>query len=225
MRLPLTIVFLVLFAPLARGQVKFTLDLHDIIKSTFFTESNADAIVDGLNANVTQGKQFNVRLVPGGSGGVLVGTQAAGSRLSWGSVETFAGQAAAVSVQNYQTQNGLDVHVTGTGGIAIIGESDTGAAAAKFVQTTRYDFPCAFIWRSAATGSSDAALIDLKSPGVADLIRLENASTPQTILDVLGSVHPPHLADSAAQNDSEYFSTTAGKMCYKDSGGAVHPLY
>ncbi len=39
------------------------------------------------------------------------------------------------------------------------------------------------------------------------------------------SFKPPHLADSIANNDSMYYSTTASKMVYKDSAGAVHNLY
>lgn len=40
-----------------------------------------------------------------------------------------------------------------------------------------------------------------------------------------GSFTPPSLADSAAQNNSLYYSTTATKLVYKDSGGVVHALY
>lgn len=36
---------------------------------------------------------------------------------------------------------------------------------------------------------------------------------------------PPSLADTAASNNRIYFSTTANKLVYKDSAGAVHPLY
>jgi hypothetical protein len=39
-----------------------------------------------------------------------------------------------------------------------------------------------------------------------------------------GSWRPPHLADSAAVNDSLYYSTTQGKLCYK-LGGTAFPLY
>lgn len=36
---------------------------------------------------------------------------------------------------------------------------------------------------------------------------------------------PPSIADSAAANGTVYYSTTAGKLVYKDSGGAVNNLY
>jgi hypothetical protein len=40
-----------------------------------------------------------------------------------------------------------------------------------------------------------------------------------------GSHKPAHLADTAATNDSIYYSTTAGKLVYKDSTGTVNNLY
>ena len=40
-----------------------------------------------------------------------------------------------------------------------------------------------------------------------------------------GSIQPASLSDSAATNNSLYYSTTQSKMCYKDSGGTVNNLY
>jgi len=40
-----------------------------------------------------------------------------------------------------------------------------------------------------------------------------------------GTIQPASLADSAAPNDSIYYSTTAAKLVYKDSGGTVNNLY
>jgi hypothetical protein len=39
------------------------------------------------------------------------------------------------------------------------------------------------------------------------------------------SSKPVHLADADAENDSIYYSTDAGKLVYKDSGGTVNDLY
>lgn len=36
---------------------------------------------------------------------------------------------------------------------------------------------------------------------------------------------PASVADGAAPNNSIYFSTTQGKLVYKDAGGVVHDLY
>lgn len=49
--------------------VKTKLDENTVVKSEFFTTPNADAIIDGLNAHASQGKQFASRLIPGGGGG------------------------------------------------------------------------------------------------------------------------------------------------------------
>lgn len=39
------------------------------------------------------------------------------------------------------------------------------------------------------------------------------------------SLKPAHLSDAEAQADSVYYSTTASKVCYKDSSGVIHNLY
>ncbi len=49
-------------------EVHLTLDRHCAAKPEFFTQQNADAIIDGLNAHASQGKQFVPRLIPGGGG-------------------------------------------------------------------------------------------------------------------------------------------------------------
>lgn len=40
-----------------------------------------------------------------------------------------------------------------------------------------------------------------------------------------GSLKPASLTDASAANDSIYYSTTASKLVYKDSGGTVNALY
>jgi len=40
-----------------------------------------------------------------------------------------------------------------------------------------------------------------------------------------GSVRPVTLADADAENNSIYYSSTASKLVYKDSGGVVNNLY
>lgn len=40
-----------------------------------------------------------------------------------------------------------------------------------------------------------------------------------------GSIKPASLSDASASNDSIYYSTTQGKLVYKDSGGTVNSLY
>ena len=45
------------------------------------------------------------------------------------------------------------------------------------------------------------------------------------IISCTGGFQPPHMADASAANDTIYYSTTAGKLVYKDSGGTVNNLY
>ena len=49
----------------------------------------------------------------------------------------------------------------------------------------------------------------------------------QTLNNLLpnGAYIPFSQADSAAPSNSMYYSTTQGKLVYKDSGGTVHDLY
>lgn len=60
----------------------------------------------------------------------------------------------------------------------------------------------------------------------ADLTQWQNSSS--TVLSKVkadGSMQPASMADSAATNDSIYYSTTASKLVYKDAGGTVNALY
>ena len=52
-----------------------------------------------------------------------------------------------------------------------------------------------------------------------------SSSTVLTAFDATGAWEPPSMADSAAPNNSVYYSTTASKLVYKDSGGTVNNLY
>jgi hypothetical protein len=40
-----------------------------------------------------------------------------------------------------------------------------------------------------------------------------------------GAFQPASMADSSAANNTLYYSTTAGKLVYKDSSGTVNNLY
>lgn len=44
-------------------------------------------------------------------------------------------------------------------------------------------------------------------------------------IDQTGAMKPASMADSAAANDTVYYSTDASKLVYKDSGGSVNNLY
>lgn len=44
-------------------------------------------------------------------------------------------------------------------------------------------------------------------------------------LEIAGGFTPASLADGSATNGTIYYSTTASKLAYKDSGGVVNALY
>jgi hypothetical protein len=61
---------------------------------------------------------------------------------------------------------------------------------------------------------------------IADLEQWQDSSAnPLSRIYASGAIGPAHLADSAAPNDSIYYSTTASKLVYKDSSGTVNALY
>jgi hypothetical protein len=50
-------------------------------------------------------------------------------------------------------------------------------------------------------------------------------ATVMDALNTLAASQPPSLADVDAADNTLYYSTTASKLVYKDSGGAVNALY
>jgi hypothetical protein len=56
-------------------------------------------------------------------------------------------------------------------------------------------------------------------------IKTFNGTTSNTIYDRNGYQTPITSTDAAAPNNSQYFSSDAGKLVYKDSGGTVNNLY
>lgn len=50
-------------------------------------------------------------------------------------------------------------------------------------------------------------------------------ATRAGFIDENGAFNPPSLADSDANNNSVYYSTTQSKLVYKDSSGVVNNLY
>jgi hypothetical protein len=72
---------------------------------------------------------------------------------------------------------------------------------------------------STADSTNDTALIRTGAAAV----KVTDGSTNTGSL--LANLKPVHQADSAAANDTIYYSTTASKLVYKDSGGTVNNLY
>lgn len=68
--------------------------------------------------------------------------------------------------------------------------------------------------------------VKLYASQTADAIQtMDSSSTVLFRVLAGGGVRFASMADSAAPNDSTYYSTTGSKLSYKDSGGTVHALY
>jgi len=84
------------------------------------------------------------------------------------------------------------------------------------------------------------AIIHVITPSASDIVSIfqaaaaqtanvtewrENAGLVMSSIDKNGAWNPPSIADVNAVNNSVYYSTDAGKLVYKDSGGTPNQLY
>jgi hypothetical protein len=78
-------------------------------------------------------------------------------------------------------------------------------------------------------GGTTDAFPSIKRNGTAINFRLANDSADCPItaaaITASGAITPATLTDAAAPNGSIYFSSTASRLVYKDSGGTVNNLY
>lgn len=86
----------------------------------------------------------------------------------------------------------------------------------------------AYTWTSQPDATRTSRVVhSITIDGVrTEYVRAEG-TTGNTVpkISLAGGVTPASLADSAAANGTIYYSTTAGKLVYKDSSGVVNPLY
>lgn len=78
------------------------------------------------------------------------------------------------------------------------------------------------------TGSSAAKGIVIRGAASQSANLEEWQDSTGSVLSAIrsnGAIQPATLADSAAANNSIYYSSTAGKLVYKDSAGTVNNLY
>jgi hypothetical protein len=75
------------------------------------------------------------------------------------------------------------------------------------------------------SGSVTAAVVNAASQSVDSFRVTNNSGTTQFAIGHNGTMKPPTLADSAAENNTIYYSSDASKLVYKDSGGSVNALY
>lgn len=160
-------------------------------------------------------------------GSTLVGYES-GFNFS-GSVNTYIGYRT-----GFNAAGGGNV---GVGGFAI-GQSVTSSNSSVFVgygvgSSKTGITKCIYVGSgttSIETVSSNEIVIGCDAVGQgSNTTVLGNSSTTATYifgnLIPSGAVAPASLADSAAPNNAIYFSTTAGKLVYKDAGGSVNNLY
>jgi hypothetical protein len=78
----------------------------------------------------------------------------------------------------------------------------------------------------ATSGSNGKVIVRGLASNTANLQEWQNnAGTALSAVKADGSIQPASMADSAATNNSIYYSTTASKLVYKDAAGTVNNLY
>jgi hypothetical protein len=76
------------------------------------------------------------------------------------------------------------------------------------------------------SGSNGKVIVRGLASNTANLQEWQNnAGTVLSAIKPDGSIQPASMADSAATNNSIYYSTTASKLVYKDAAGTVNNLY
>jgi hypothetical protein len=78
----------------------------------------------------------------------------------------------------------------------------------------------------ATSGSNGKVIVRGLASNTANLQEWQNnAGSVLSAVKSDGSIQPASMADSAATNNSIYYSTTASKLVYKDAAGTVNNLY
>lgn len=173
---------------------------------------------DGININnVTNFQAVTIvgnSIGGGGSGGVAVRTSATSNGVNLGSNTFYNGVTLGTTPLNYTTVYG---NFTATGS----------ATASSLILPSSASTSITENWGMNLNGAAQQP-IRIPNTGVVvgDTTFFSNGSSiPQGSIYAQGSVKVGHMADSAAANDTTYFSTTSNTLVYKDSGGTVHTLY
>jgi hypothetical protein len=108
---------------------------------------------------------------------------------------------------------------TGSGGTVVINggsAAGTGDGGSVFLQAGAF----------ATSGSNGKVIVRGLASNTANLQEWQNnAGSVLSAVKSNGSIQPASMADSAATNNSIYYSTTASKLVYKDAAGTVNNLY
>lgn len=153
---------------------------------------------------------------------------------------------AAVTGSTFNIRNDTDNY--GTWGFYAKGYNNNSAPSSAGVQKRAVSYGVVGEAQSNATGFGGAGLrsysasanidgvrVDVLSGQTAPLFRarlvdsfydaLMTTATDLMTIDAKGGINPASMADGSANNNSIYYSTTASKLVYKDSGGTVNALY
>lgn len=110
--------------------------------------------------------------------------------------------------------------------------SDSGFRATAFGAYVGVSFYCRFVFTSTGidcypgASSNNAIRINGESGQTGDLLQMRDSlGSVLSSWKANGAWQPASLADTSAANGTMYFSTTSGKMVYKDASGIVNPLY
>jgi hypothetical protein len=164
------------------------------------TESDIGVYSFFLNSNATTNAGSAIGLGANGSVGVAIIGQRVGANNE--------------SVMKLQTRNSAGAALTR---VIISGSGDVG------ISTTSPNGRLHVTTEAAAT---KGLIVRGASAQSANLQEWQNnAGTALSAVKLDGSIQPASLADSAATNNSIYYSTTASKLVYKDAAGTVNNLY
>ena len=167
----------------------------------------------------------------GGSPNTLVSTWLVGGAYWVGGTSAsrgiFAGAGLSTSDANVVTSNGygsagrLNANKTtwNTGRGTVLSGYDSGNGG-DFI----FDFGCGGDATTGAAGTHGCLKLNVDTAGTGvggDIINFNGVASVRGS----GTIRPAQLADGSAENDSIYYSTTAGKLVYKDSAGTVNNLY
>lgn len=115
--------------------------------------------------------------------------------------------------------------LTGSGNGAYLRVGDSGSASFP-IQLYTGGAPTQRMFLGCGNAASKGIVVQMAATPTANPFEVQNSSgTPLSGFNATGAWEPPSMADSAAENNSVYFSTDASALAYKDSGGSVHALY
>lgn len=179
-----------------------------------------------------------------GTGGDSRGVLRTGSYYSGGQYAGFWVGQSSPDVTNYSflASNGADggfpgvpviyFNAPGSGGVCHFRQNNANVAIVRnsiWTFTNSYSAPylanVAVSVISFGTTSTPLGIQAASGQTAALTTWYDGSGNPLSSIRPDGSWKPPALADSAAANDSLYYSTTASKLCYKDASGTVNPLY